>query len=160
VHLDHPEYHQDSIAPIWSWMSGPADCPGTRHGREAFAVSIPSRPANEELSPYFPKGRRSRLVEEGRRNLIDFFQSKGYFDVKVTPIPNQVSHVSWSTTSTEARATVESRQFPGNQHSIATAIRQVAVKPHRLVLLSRGKFSDKLLRQSVAGITAFYKNWI
>jgi outer membrane protein insertion porin family len=32
------------------------------------------------------------------------------------------------------------------------------VKPHRLVVLSRGKFSDKLLRQSVTGITAFYKN--
>jgi outer membrane protein insertion porin family len=31
------------------------------------------------------------------------------------------------------------------------------VKPHRF-LLSRGKFSDKLLRQSVVGITAFYKN--
>jgi outer membrane protein assembly factor BamA len=34
------------------------------------------------------------LVEEGRRNLIDFFQSKGYFDVKVaTSFQNQSSSV-------------------------------------------------------------------
>jgi outer membrane protein assembly factor BamA len=48
--------------------------------------------------------------------------------------------------------------FQGNQHfGKDVLIRQVVVKPHRF-LLSRGKFSDKLLRQSVTAITGFYKN--
>jgi len=42
--------------------------------------------------------------------------------------------------------------FRGNQHiDRSELMQQVMVKPHRL-LLSRGKFSDKLLRQSVRGL--------
>ena len=48
--------------------------------------------------------------------------------------------------------------FRGNEHAEGSdLIRQVMVKPHRL-LLSRGKFSDKLLRQSVQSITTYYKD--
>src|SRR5262249_11166260 len=48
--------------------------------------------------------------------------------------------------------------FRGNQHiDQGDLVQQVSVKPHGL-LFSRGKFSDKLLHQSVTGITAFYKN--
>jgi outer membrane protein assembly factor BamA len=57
-----------------------------------------------------------------------------------------------------SRHKVETVAFRGNQHvEKDDLIEQVAVQPHRL-LLSRGKFSDKLIRQSVNGITAFYKN--
>src|SRR5207245_2307198 len=56
------------------------------------------------------------------------------------------------------RHKVETVAFRGNQHVDNNDLtQQVVVKPHRL-LISRGKFSDKLLRQSVTGITAFYRN--
>lgn len=39
----------------------------------------------KRLIPIFSEGTVDPdLVEEGRRHLIDFFQSKGYFDAKVT----------------------------------------------------------------------------
>jgi outer membrane protein insertion porin family len=116
----------------------------------------------KKLIPIFSEGTVDPdLVEEGRRNLIDFFQSKGYFDAKVTTnLQNQASNVElFYSVDRGSRHRVETVDFQGNQHfDKDVLIRQVAVKPHRTVLLSRGKFSDKLLRQSVAGITAFYKN--
>jgi outer membrane protein insertion porin family len=115
----------------------------------------------KKLIPIFSEGTVDPdLVEEGRRNLIDFFQSKGYFDAKVTTnFQTQASNVDLVyNVDRGSRHKVETVAFRGNQHfDRDELIQQVVVKPHRLVL-SRGKFSDKLLRQSVTGITVFYKN--
>jgi outer membrane protein insertion porin family len=113
----------------------------------------------KKLIPIFSEGTVDPdLVEEGRRNLIDFFQSKGYFAVKVTTdFQNQSSNVDLVyNIDRGSRHKVETVGFRGNEHIESDdLIQQLAVRPHRL--LSRGKFSDKLLRQSVDGVTAFYK---
>jgi outer membrane protein assembly factor BamA len=115
----------------------------------------------KKLIPIFSEGTVDPdLLEEGRRNLIDFFQSKGYFGVKVTAdFQNQASNVDVVyNVDRGVRHSVEAIAFRGNEHvDPDELLQQIAVKPHRL-LLSRGKFSDKLLRQSVISITAFYKN--
>jgi len=115
----------------------------------------------KKLIPIFSEGTVDPdLVEEGRRNLIDFFQSKGYFDAKVTTnFQTRASNIDLIyNVDRGPRHNVETVAFRGNQHFDRNElIQQVAVKPHRLVL-SRGKFSDKLVRQSVNGITAFYRN--
>jgi outer membrane protein insertion porin family len=115
----------------------------------------------KKLIPIFSEGTVDPdLVEEGRRNLIDFFQSKGYFDAKVTTdFQTQGSSVDLVyNVDRGSRHKVETVAFRGNQHfNRDDLMQQVAVKPH-WVFLTRGKFSDKLLRQSVSGITAFYKN--
>src|SRR5713101_6496567 len=115
----------------------------------------------KKLIPIFSEGTVDPdLVEEGRRNLIDFFQSKGYFDVKVTTnFQNQSPNVDLVyNVDRGSRHKVETVGFRGNEHIDGDdLLRRVAVKPRRL-LLSRGKFSDKLLRQSVQSITAFYKD--
>jgi len=115
----------------------------------------------KKLIPIFSEGTVDPdLVEEGRRNLIDFFQSKGFFDAKVTTnYQNHDSKVDLVyNVDRGSRHKVEVVAFRGNQHiDKSDLMQQVAVKPHGL-LLSRGKFSDKLLRQSVASVTAFYNN--
>jgi outer membrane protein insertion porin family len=115
----------------------------------------------KKLIPIFSEGTvDADLVEEGRRNLIDFFQSKGYFDVKVaTHFQNRSSNIDLVyDVDRGPRHTVETITFRGNPHvENRELIQQVAVKPRRM-LRTRGKFSDKLLRQSVAGITALYRN--
>ena len=115
----------------------------------------------KKLIPIFSEGTVDPdLVEEGRRNLIDFFQSKGYFDAKVTTnFENQSSNADLVyNVDRGSRHKVETVGFRGNEHVDSDALaQQVAVKPHRL-WLSRGKYSDKLLRQSVQSITAFYKD--
>jgi outer membrane protein assembly factor BamA len=76
-------------------------------------------------------------VEEGRRNLIDFFQSKGYFDAKVTTnFQTQASNIDLIyNVDRGSRHKVETVVFRGNQHFDGDElIQQVVVKPHRLVL--------------------------
>jgi len=163
VRLDHLEYHQDSNRAdlVIDVRPGPIVKVHVA-GAKLSPVPFLRDRQTKKLIPIFSEGTVDPdLVEEGRRNLIDFFQSKGYFDVKVTTnLQNQASNVELVyNVDRGSRHKVETVDFQGNQHfGKDVLIRQVAVKPHRLVLLSRGKFSDKLLRQSVAGITAFYKN--
>jgi outer membrane protein insertion porin family len=114
----------------------------------------------KKLIPIFSEGTVDPdLVEEGRRNLIDFFQKKGYFDAKATTnFESQGSNISLVYTIDKGhRHKVEAVAFRGNQHIDENDLKkQILIKPYRL-LLSRGKFSDKLLRRSVDGITACYK---
>jgi outer membrane protein insertion porin family len=163
VHMDHPEYHKDSNRAdlVIDVRPGPIVKVHVTGAKLSALPFLRSRQM-KKLIPIFSEGTvDSDLVEEGRRNLIDFFQSKGYFNVKVTSnLQNAGSNVELVYYNVErgTRQRVETVDFRGNLHFDKDVLnRQVTVKAHRL-LLSRGKFSEKLLRQSVTGITAFYKN--
>jgi outer membrane protein insertion porin family len=162
VRLDHPDYHKDSnrVDLVIDARPGPIVKVQVTGAKLSALPFLRSRQM-KKLIPIFSEGAvDSDLVEEGRRNLADFFQSKGYFDVKVTTnFQNEDSNVELVyNVERGSRHRVQSVDFSGNQHFDKDVLsRQAAVKAHRL-LLSRGKFSDKLLRQSVTGITAFYKN--
>ncbi len=162
VRIDQPQYHQDSNHAdiVIDARPGPIVKVRVMGAKLSWLPFLRGRQM-KKLIPIFSEGTVDPdLVEEGRRNLIDFFQSKGYFDVKVTTnFQNQNSNVDLVyDVKRGSRHKVETVAFRGNQHiDKGDLIQQVAVKPHRL-LLSRGKFSDKLLRQSVTGVTAFYKN--
>ena len=162
VHVDQPRYHSETNHAdlIISVQAGPIVKVRVK-GAKLSSLPFLQQTQIRRLIPIFSEGTiDADLVEEGRRNLVDFFQSKGYFDVKVTThFQNEASRVDLTYDVTRgARHRVETVAFRGNRrfHS-DQLIQQVAVKPRRL-LLTRGKFSDKLLRQSVAGITTFYKN--
>src|SRR5713101_3132741 len=162
VRLDEPRYHQDTNHAdiIIDARPGPIVRVRVMGAKLAWLPFLRGRQM-KKLIPIFSEGTVDPdLVEEGRRNLIDFFQSKGYFDVKVTTnFQNQSSNVELVyNVDRGSRHKVATVGFRGNQHIDSDVLlQQVAVKPHRL-LLSRGKFSDKLLRQSVQSITAFYKD--
>src|SRR6266446_3171729 len=163
VRLDRPDYHIDSNRADLVIDARPGPIVKVHlTGAKLSALPFLRDRQMKKLIPIFSEGAVDPdLVEEGRRNLIDFFQSKGYFDVKVTTnFQNESSHVELVyNVERGSRHRVETVDFRGNEHfDNDLLIRQVTVKPHRLVLLSRGKFSEKLLRQSVTGITAFYKN--
>jgi outer membrane protein insertion porin family len=163
VRLDHPEYHKDSNRAdlVIDARPGPIVKVHVAGARLSALPFLRDR-RMKKLIPIFSEGTvDADLVEEGRRNLMDFFQSKGFFDVKVTTnLQNEGPNVEVVyNVDRGSRHRVETVDFQGNKHfSRNVLIRQVAVKPHRLVLLSRGKFSDKLLRQSATAITEFYKN--
>src|SRR5216684_4255581 len=163
VRLDHPRFHKDSNRTDLVIDARPGPIVKVQvTGAKLSALAFLRDRQMKKLIPIFSEGTVDPdLVEEGRRNLVDFFQSKGYFDVKVTTnFQNEASNVEVVyNVERGSRHRVETVDFRGNQHFGKDVLsRQVAVKAHRLVLLSRGKFSDKLLRQSVTGITAFYKN--
>lgn len=162
VRLDESRYHEDTnhADVIIDARPGPIVRVRVMGAKLAWLPFLRGKQM-KKLIPIFSEGTVDPdLVEEGRRNLIDFFQSKGYFDAKVsTNFHNRDSDVELVyDVNRGSRHRVETVAFGGNQHVDRNElIQQVAVKPHRW-LISRGKFSDKLLRQSVNGITAFYKN--
>ena len=99
------------------------------------------------------------LVEEGARNLVSYFQGKGFFDVKVKPQvqnePSQVSVVYQIDKGNKHR--VMSVNIAGNHHfDEADLADQVTVQKGRFYL--RGKFSQQLLDRSVKNLTAFYQD--
>src|SRR6266487_667228 len=162
VHFDQSHYHADTNHAdiLFDAQPGPIVKVRVQGAKLSWLPFLRGRQM-KKLIPIFSEGTvDADLVEEGRRNLIDFFQSKGYFNVKVTTnFQKQPSNVDLVYNVNRGRRhRVETVGFRGNQHvDRGELMQQVAVKPHRL-LLSRGKFSDKLLRQSVQGITAFYKD--
>jgi outer membrane protein insertion porin family len=97
------------------------------------------------------------LVEEGERNLVAYFQAKGFFDVSVNPrVTDEASAMSLVYhVDRGSRHRVMSVRLTGNRHfSNDDLASQILVKPGRF--LSRGKFSQDLLRRSADNLTAFY----
>jgi outer membrane protein insertion porin family len=102
------------------------------------------------------------LLNEGRRNLRDYLQLKGYFDVNVNverhPVPAQ-NHLN-----------ILYVIDPGDQHKLAaikvqgnryfdteTITERMAIQPASL-LLKNGRFSQRLLTEDLASIKYLYQS--
>ena len=112
-----------------------------------------------KMLPIFQQvGVGNDLVQEGRRNLIAHFQSKGFFDVAV------------ETTSTKQSdgETILYKIVKGPKHKVSSLsidgnktlgdpklLAHVSVQKHSL--LNRGLFSDKLLRTSIKNLETTYR---
>jgi outer membrane protein insertion porin family len=100
------------------------------------------------------------LVEEGSRNLVSYFQSKSYFDVKVD------SHFEQEPDSIRVvydvhkgdKHRVEEVHFEGNHYfSDKELENHIPIKKAHFVV-SRGKLSNDLVRKSVTSLTNLYRN--
>jgi outer membrane protein assembly factor BamA len=110
------------------------------------------------LPLYQQVGVDEELVQEGRRNLISHFESKGFFDAAVE-----------ATTSQQGTAeTIQYKITRGVKHKVATVsidgnqtlgdpqlLSHVAVQKAKF--FSRGLYSDKLLRSSAKNLEATYR---
>ena len=112
------------------------------------------------LIPVYSEGTIDRdLVEEGQRNLIDFFQKKGFSDVKVSTEvqkkPDEVLVVYHIDRGRKHK--VDRILFSGNYHISPKELQeQVAVKKSHI--WSHGAVSEKLLKQSKDNIEALYRD--
>ena len=104
------------------------------------------------------------LVDEGRRNLLSYFQSKGYFDATVAAhMDRQQDSVSvLYQVNRGAKHQVEELNFQGNHYFEDKQLQTfIPVRKGRSVFghfFSRGTFSEDLIRKSVNAITAAYKD--
>ena len=98
------------------------------------------------------------------RNLISYFQSKGYFDVKIETHFEQQADMVTVTYQVDrgVRHRVEHVEFEGNHYFSDRRLgAAVAVKKGRSIFgytFSRGYFSDQLLQKSTDAVTALYKD--
>jgi len=114
----------------------------------------------KKLVPIYSEGTVDReLVEEGQRNLADFFQKKGYYDVKVTTEfrtqPDQV--VVQYTIDRGQKHKVDRILFHGN-HSLSPQDLMAQVTVKRSHIWTHGSLSQKLLKESTANIVALYRD--
>ena len=99
------------------------------------------------------------LVEEGKRNLLSFFQSQGYSDVKIqTHTENQPSQISLIyQVDRGQRHHVGNVTIAGNHRVKDSELHgQVVVQAGRF--LSHGKYSQDLMKRSVNNLMAYYQS--
>ena len=101
----------------------------------------------------------SELIEEGRQNLISHFQSRGYFDAEVQP--DLKEDINGTTLLYEIsrgqRGKVAEVKIAGSQYfSLKELQSHITVRQSRF--LSRGKYSEQLLRTSTRNLTNLYRS--
>ena len=163
VEFDHAGYHPDTNhADVYVKTElGPVVNISVKGARLSWIPFLSSR-RQKQLIPIYSEGSIDPdLVEEGRRNLANFFQDKGYFDVKVTTdyqtSPDKIMLVYNIVKGHKHK--VQQVAFRGNRHFDEDLLMDdVSVKPHKWFFLSSGKYSDKLVAESVKSLKTFYQN--
>jgi outer membrane protein insertion porin family len=156
-----PQYHPETnCADISLTVTvGPAVDVKIAGARLSFLPYL-SRRQEKKLVPVYSEGAVDRdLVDEGERNLSNYFQKKGYFDVKVTTaFQREPGRVTIAYNIDKGRKhSVDSVIFTGNhQLSLDDLRANVEIKKHSL--FSRGMFSQKLLNISIKNIEALYRD--
>jgi outer membrane protein insertion porin family len=110
------------------------------------------------LIPIYSEGTIDRdLVDEGRQNLINYFQKKGYFDVKVQTKFERQPEAIYLTYVIDSgkKHKVSSVRFYGN-HALNDGNLLAHIPVKKAHFWSHGDYSDKLLKQSVDNIEALY----
>lgn len=162
IEFGHAAYHPDTNhADVFVQARvGPVVDVSVKGARLSWIPFLSAR-RQKQLIPIYSEGTIDPdLVEEGRRNLANFFQSKGYFDVNVTTDyhsdPDKITLIY--NIDKGHKHTVQEVSFRGNRHYDEDLLMEdVRVKPRRF-FISKGKYSDKLVAASIQSLEAFYKN--
>lgn len=152
----HPETNRVDIA--FKTEIGPVVIVRITGAKLTWVPFLAGRETKKEI-PIYSEGTIDRdLVQEGQKNLVDYFQKKGYSNVNVTTDlqrqPDKVVLVYAIDKGKKYK--VSSIAFVGNSVSERELLSQVVVK--KAHLLSHGSVSQKLLAQSVKNIEAFYND--
>ena len=156
-----PQYHAESnlVDVSFNVEVGPLVVVRTAGARLS---SIPFMSGREmrRLIPIYSEGSIDPdLVQEGERNLTDYFQAKGFFDVKVSTDfqqkPDQILLVYKIDRGSKHK--VDGITFHGN-HDISEKDLSALVQVKRSHIWWPGSISQKLLKQSTDNLLAFYRD--
>ncbi len=131
--------------------------PGVKTHIKVTGARLRSWTKKRLLPMYQGIGVDPEAVQEGRQALISYFQSKGYFDVKVA---SQLQGAAGADTVTytitkEKKHSVDSVHITGNKTLPDSKLMpNIAVKKKHL--FSHGSFSNNLVRTSANNLTAIY----
>ncbi len=161
VHETPPQYHEETnrVDVSFNVEVGPVVAIRATGARLSSFPFMSSREM-KKLIPVYSEGTiDTDLVQEGQQNLVDYFQKKGFFDVKVTAdFQKQADGVSLVYEIDRGKKhKVERVSFHGNNRIAANDLLPV-VAVQRSHLWSHGRISQKLLKQSVDNLQAFYRD--
>ena len=159
VQLGEPQYHPDTNRAdlVITVEQGPKVDVKIEGAKLSWIPFLSGR-QEKKLVPIYEEGSlRSGPGRRGKRNLVSFFQNKGYFDVEVkTDLQQQPDKIALVYNIDKGkRHKVAGVDFRGNQHISADDLRS-HVTVQKKHLLSRGKFSNKLVQNSMKNILAVY----
>jgi outer membrane protein assembly factor BamA len=114
----------------------------------------------QKLVPIYEEGTVDQdLLNEGSQNLRNYFESHGYFDVKVShqPVETDAQHVTaLYTVQLGKRHVVDTVTVTGNKYFSTDLIKErLSVRPSSF-LDRYGAFSQQLVTQDIASIRALY----
>ena len=161
VQENPPQYHPETnrVDVSFKIELGPTVTIRTT-GARVSAVPFVAGRQMKKLIPIYSEGAIDRdLVEEGRRNLVDYFQKKGFFDAEVkTDFQRQADQILVTYEINRGKKhKVDRISFDGNYKiSEKDLLAQVTVKKSHLWM--HGSISQKLLKQSVDNLEALYKD--
>ncbi|HEY2821130.1 MAG TPA: POTRA domain-containing protein [Candidatus Acidoferrum sp.] len=115
----------------------------------------------EKLIPVYQENSVDQeLIDEGRRNLVSYFQAKSFFDVDVnSDVTKEADYVSIVYhVDKGSKHKVTGISFSGNKYFTTEQLQShIAIRKARLIL-NRGKYSQDLLKKSGASLTTMYRN--
>jgi len=161
ITTEPPVYHPETNRADVSFRvdPGPPIIIRITGARLTFIPFLSGREARK-LIPIYSEGVVDQdLVDEGQQTLLDYFQKKGYFDVKVSSsFQDQPSRISISYAIHKGKKDkVAGIALEGNRAlSTEDLLQHIPVKKAHFFL--HGSFSAQLLKTSVTNIQALYQN--
>ena len=161
VHENPPEYHPETnrVDVSFKVEVGPVVTVRTQ-GAKLSVIPFLARRQEKKLIPIYSEGSVDQeLIDEGQRNLADYFQKKGFYDVKVTATvdhqPEQILVVYQIDRGQKHK--VDRILFQGNYNiPKSDLLAQVVVRKSHI--LTHGSLSQKLLKQSADNMKALYRD--
>jgi outer membrane protein insertion porin family len=136
--------------------------PGPLVSIRITGAKISNRMQKRLIPVYDENSVDQELVNEGQRNLVSYFQTRSYLDVKVDSHLEQTSsdvHIVYEVIR-GARHRIVDIHFEGNQYFEDRELQShILIHKERFpTFLHHGTFSNDMLRKSVASLTALYQN--
>ncbi len=161
ITLPPPEYHTDTRRAdiAINVDTGPEILIRVAGAKLSWVPFLSGRQQKKLIPIYEEASVDPDLVEEGQRNLLNYFQQKGYFDAKVNTNFQQQNGKTLLVYQIDKgrKHTVREIAFSGKHHfDTGDLMNQVVLKKKQLI--THGRFSDKLLRTSVTNLENFYKD--
>lgn len=158
VELDDLAYHEDSntVTPALLIDSGPTLLVRTEGAKL-------SRRALRQLIPIYEERSVDRnLLAEGRRNLVEYFQSRGFFDAAVdfnaSPMQNNREVIDYSITLNQ-RHTLSDIAIYGNRFFDTSTLRErMEITPAHWLTSNYGHYSQQILDRDIAAIRDLYRS--
>jgi outer membrane protein assembly factor BamA len=161
VHENPPEYNPETnrVAVSFKVEVGPVVTVKVVGAKLSVIPFLASRQMKKLIPIYSEAAIDQDLVDEGQRNLTDYFQKKGFSDVKVTASlqtqPDQILVVYQVDRGSKHK--VDRILFHGNYEISRNEIMdQVTVKKSHI--WTHGSVSQKLLKATAANIEALYRD--
>ena len=136
--------------------------PGPRVQVKAIEAKVSQRTLKKYVPVFQVHAVDTDLLVQGQRNLVDYFQSEGYYDVdvafRVQPVHDDLETVEYAI-SRGQRYKLKKIVIAGNRYFTLDTVRErMYMQPASFLLLSHGRYSEAFQRKDEANITDLYRS--